>query len=162
MASRAFVAGLVSVTVVLGCRLERLPPGEAMADSETLRGIITAFHESLAADDWDTFQGLFVEDASVSGTAVVGAQTVGSFWSGVRHWVEKTGAGQFDAEPSRVEIRYAGNVATAWLTSTWTADPSGVSPTVMQHRAVFVFLRHRNRWLLVTTLLDRQTASTLS
>lgn len=92
MASRAFVAGLVSVTVVLGCRLERLPPGEAMADSETLRGIITAFHESLAADDWVTFQGLFVEDASVSGTAVVGAQTVGSFWSGVRHWVDPGGA----------------------------------------------------------------------
>ena len=162
MVSRSLVVGLVSVALILGCRLERLPPGKMMADSETLHGIITSFHESLTADDWESFQGLFVEDASVSGMAGVGAQTVDGFWSGVRTWVARTGAGQFDAEPSRIEIRHTGNVATAWLTSTWTADPSGVSPTVMEHRALFVFLRRGDGWRLVTTLLDRRPAETVS
>jgi ketosteroid isomerase-like protein len=162
MVSRVFVVGLVCVTGVLGCRLEHLPPGKMMADSETLEGIITTFHESLTADDWEVFRGLFVEDASVSGMAGVGAQTIGGFWSGVRTWVARTGAGQFDAIPSRIEIRHTGNVATAWLTSTWTVDPSGVSPTVMEHRALFVFLRHGDGWRLVTTLLDRRSASTVS
>jgi hypothetical protein len=162
MSSRAFIVGLVSMTVFLGCRLERLPPGKMMADSETLHGIIATYHESLTADDWEAFRGLFVEDASVSGLAGVGAQTVGGFWSGVRTWVAKTGSGQFDAEPSRIEIRHTGNVATAWLTSTWTADPSGVSPTVIEHHALFVFVRHGEGWRLVTTLLDRRSASTVS
>lgn len=162
MVSRAFMAGLVGMTVALGCRLEHIPPGEMLADSDTLNNIIADFHESLAADDWDTFRELFVEDASVSGLAGIGAQSVGGFWSGVRTWAHKTGADHFQAEPSRIEIRHGGRVATAWLTSTWTVDPGSVSPTVIEHRAVFVFVRRGDDWRLVTTLLDRQTTATLS
>ncbi len=137
MASHRLAAGLLALAAAVGCRLERIPPGSA-ADADAIRGVVAAFHESLAAGDYREFRVLFDEDASVVWRGGV-PQPVDGFWEDLEAW----------------RTRAAVSAGTAWLTSVWTVARSDDDTKDLEHRAVFLLHRRSGRWQVVSLLLQQ-------
>lgn len=153
MASHRLTAGLLALAAAVGCRLERIPPGTA-ADADAIRGVVAAFHESLAADDYREFRTLFDEDASVvwqGGTP----QPVDRFWEDLEAWRTRASFARVDTRQVRLQVNHAGDAGTAWLTSVWTVDRLDDDTKDLEHRAVFLLHRQSGRWQVVSLLLQR-------
>ena len=155
MACHRLTAGLLALAAAVGCRLERIPPG-ATVDADAIRGVVAAFHESLAADDYRAFRALFDPDASI--VWLGGApQPVHRFWEDLAAWRTQAFSPRVDARAVRLQVRHAGDAGTAWLTSVWTVTRLDDDPKDIEHRAVFLLHRRGERWQVVSLLLQRRS-----
>ena len=155
MASHRLTAGVLVLAAAVGCRLERIPPGVA-ADADAIRGVVVAFHESLAADDYRDFRALFDQDASVvwQGGA---PQPVDRFWEDLVAWRTQASFSRIDARHVRLQVNHAGDAGTAWLKSVWTVARLDDDTKDLEYRAVFLLHRRGGRWQVVSLLLQRLT-----
>ncbi len=153
MVSHRLAAGLLVLTAAVGCRLERIPPGAA-ADADAIRGVVAAFHESLAADDYGDFRVLFDEDASVVWLGG-SPQPVDRFWEDLEAWRTRGSFSRVDTRQVRLQVSHSGDAGTAWLTSVWTVARLDDETKDLEHRAVFLLHRQSGRWQVVSLLLQR-------
>lgn len=155
MASHRLTAGLLALAAAAGCRLDRIPPG-TVADGEAIRGVITAFHDNLAARDYRGFRALFDPDATVVWDDG-GSRSVALFWDDLQAWHARAAPAQVDARPVRLQVRHSGDAGTAWMTSLWTVTRTEDDTKTVEHRAVFLLHRRGEHWRVVSLLLQRQS-----
>jgi len=154
-------AGLCCLVPLLGCRVERRPPTGAAGDAEAIRLVVGGLHESLTAADRGRFEALFDSAATLVWNGVA-SRPAGDFWGRMARWRQQAGAASMDARASRMQIRHQGDVATAWLTSTWIVAPVEGLPKSVDHRAVLLLRREAGGWRIVALVLDRLTPDPVS
>jgi len=149
MAQRILVL-VLTLTAVLGCRIERRVPAGAASESDRVREVVTAYYRALSAEDRSGFLELFAARGTVAGPAAE-PHPAADYWASVG---PRLAAGVRPAEPraSRVQIRVQGRLATAWAATDWSS--ADATAPGRSERALFFLIREGLAWRLVTVGID--------
>ena len=160
MASLRLMAGIPVLVAAAGCSVERLPPEDAR-DSEAIRGIVVAVHETFTAGDYPRLRTLF-DSSAVIVWDNGGPQSLGDFETALAQWRSRLGESSMETRPLRLDVRHAGDAGTAWATSAWTISRPNGEVKNIEHRAVFLMTRADDGWRVLSLLLNRRDATPAS
>jgi hypothetical protein len=109
--SRVALATAVAAATLLGaCRLETRPPRESSRELEAVRGVITRFHDALAAGNLEAARSLCWPGATV----LAAPRQAGDWLLPVEEAVPSLYRGA-NLQVVGSEVRIEGDLATAWL-----------------------------------------------